>query len=528
MFTAALRRRTHPVTPVVSILFCLAASSLCESWFAVAAFAEQALAPSVSLADPDGSTSIHVQPGDEFRIVLRATGFEGLAGFDAHVVLTGPVALAASPTLGEWFAGGRDVFDIPSPDGCISAILMQPPEISGGGDLAVFTLRAEADGIGTVALDAASLCLARADGQRIIVDTPPCVTVTIGDGLQSLAGEEMLASAMAQLELFPLEGDGEGGGMMMMGLEDDAIIVGDVNRDNNVNILDVITVRNNIGQDPLSSVPLFRCDVNGDSQINILDMIVVRDHIGLRELAMLRLSHGESFIETAASDEPPADVLEVTTEQDGITHVSLRITGWHPSELTWTAVCAVPECQCCAFEPPDFSGPTLDLVFTHSLAWQQPEAHSVTLTVTRLDDGEIIGARTALVEFDDEHAFIDIPEEIEGKVYAAKDCPVDLTLNLAAACPPGGTFTWEADPNVAVQQNEGTATIASDTAGTYAVVATYTVDEQSCHHEFELVVFEVRYVSAERPDGEATTETTSTDIFAKPGIVTVQIGRAHV
>ena len=53
----------------------------------------------------------------------------------------------------------------------------------------------------------------------------------------------------------------------------------DVNGDCVVNILDLLAVRNRLGQDPTSG-DNWRADVNGDGAINILDLIFVRNELG--------------------------------------------------------------------------------------------------------------------------------------------------------------------------------------------------------------------------------------------------------
>lgn len=56
-------------------------------------------------------------------------------------------------------------------------------------------------------------------------------------------------------------------------------IVGDINLDCKVNILDLIAVRNKLGRDPASGDNAL-CDVNHDGKINILDLILVRNNLG--------------------------------------------------------------------------------------------------------------------------------------------------------------------------------------------------------------------------------------------------------
>ena len=58
------------------------------------------------------------------------------------------------------------------------------------------------------------------------------------------------------------------------------LIPGDANRDYRVNILDLIHIRNHLGDDPGSSLDAARADVNGDGKINVLDLIFARNHLG--------------------------------------------------------------------------------------------------------------------------------------------------------------------------------------------------------------------------------------------------------
>ena len=51
----------------------------------------------------------------------------------------------------------------------------------------------------------------------------------------------------------------------------------DVNGDGRINILDLITVRNNLNKDPMSDDGAAISDVNGDGRVNILDLIAIRN-----------------------------------------------------------------------------------------------------------------------------------------------------------------------------------------------------------------------------------------------------------
>ena len=56
-------------------------------------------------------------------------------------------------------------------------------------------------------------------------------------------------------------------------------ITGDVNGDCRVNVLDLIIIRNLLGQDP-STGTNWRADINQDAAINVLDLIVARNNLG--------------------------------------------------------------------------------------------------------------------------------------------------------------------------------------------------------------------------------------------------------
>ena len=58
-------------------------------------------------------------------------------------------------------------------------------------------------------------------------------------------------------------------------------ILGDVNDDCVVNILDMILVRNKLNEDPATD-DNWKADINGDGAINILDLLGVRNELGAR------------------------------------------------------------------------------------------------------------------------------------------------------------------------------------------------------------------------------------------------------
>jgi len=58
-------------------------------------------------------------------------------------------------------------------------------------------------------------------------------------------------------------------------------VSGDANADCKVNILDLIFIRNRLGQDPATG-DNWRADVNEDAKINLLDLLYVRNRLNSR------------------------------------------------------------------------------------------------------------------------------------------------------------------------------------------------------------------------------------------------------
>jgi len=59
------------------------------------------------------------------------------------------------------------------------------------------------------------------------------------------------------------------------------ILKGDLNDDCNINILDLIRIRNVLGQDPTTGEN-WRADLSKDGRINLLDLILTRNGLGTR------------------------------------------------------------------------------------------------------------------------------------------------------------------------------------------------------------------------------------------------------
>ena len=69
------------------------------------------------------------------------------------------------------------------------------------------------------------------------------------------------------------------GGIFLFAVEVKADIMGDANGDCNVDILDLVFVRNKLGRD-VNILDNQKADVNGDGRIDILDFVFVRNHLG--------------------------------------------------------------------------------------------------------------------------------------------------------------------------------------------------------------------------------------------------------
>ena len=57
--------------------------------------------------------------------------------------------------------------------------------------------------------------------------------------------------------------------------------IGDVNLDCRVNVLDLILIRNRLGQS-VSSPESRQADINGDGRINVLDLVAARSNLNTR------------------------------------------------------------------------------------------------------------------------------------------------------------------------------------------------------------------------------------------------------
>ncbi|NQT20003.1 MAG: DUF3160 domain-containing protein [Planctomycetes bacterium] len=98
---------------------------------------------------------------------------------------------------------------------------------------------------------------------------------------------------------------------------------GDANADGTVNVLDMIRVRNHLGEDP-ASADNWRCDVNQDQRINILDLIFLHnrfntsseDYAAFNELPRPKLS--DYYVGEGVSVAPGAPTYALPLDLDEI------------------------------------------------------------------------------------------------------------------------------------------------------------------------------------------------------------------
>ncbi|HUS58698.1 MAG TPA: DNRLRE domain-containing protein [Planctomycetota bacterium] len=468
-------------------------------------FRHAVFADTLNFTDAAGGSAVRVEPGGEVEVILRVSDAVDLSGFQARIIVSGPAEATGSAAIGEWFSGAGSVVDASNPAmpaDFQAAMLQDLPGIAGSGDIAVFTVRALGDGVATVSLDTANSMLFASDGTPIPAAAPPVFTITIGTGAPRFGAP--VQSAQSNV----LAATANGGGEMLLLELTCPLIVGDVNRDLAVNVLDLILVRNHLNQNPNQDLETFRCDVNGDGYVNVLDTILVRDRLYQQVPIAMKGWYGIQSVETI--DSIPSVTLNIDSEPDGETLVLFKIPGWHTSELDWSARCTCAG-GCSAIS---LSGGVATLIFTHALDWYNAETHEVTFTASV---PETCG-RAVLVKFCDDNAYITIQEAVNGVVYAPVWAVKTVTPILSPACPPGGHITWQSHALAEEQPANftSTANLQAESAGTYNLSVSYTFNGVTRTRRCTFAGFVARLVKAVRPD---LTETTEHDIFTTPGTV---------
>jgi len=158
-----------------------------------AALPAKAHAASAYLGDMAGNASISVDRNEVFEVVLWLEGAQDLAGFDCGIEVIGPAVTVGESCCGHWFTDARNVYVAADFDDYCSAMQFAPTEISGSGDLVVFTLLAGEDGIAVVRINAHRFLLAAKDYTRIAVPLPPVLYITVGAGGEAPDIEPLVA-----------------------------------------------------------------------------------------------------------------------------------------------------------------------------------------------------------------------------------------------------------------------------------------------------------------------------------------------
>ena len=178
-----------------------------------------------------------ILPGDGFKLDVLVEGVANFAGYSLEITFSPKVLQVDSVTEGGFLKGSAGSFfqegTIDNNAGRItgiSGLALGTDGVDGTGVLFTVNFEAKAAGEGTLGLREAALAMA--DGTRI-----PYELMTV----QIVVKENY-----------------------------------DVNRDGQVNILDLTLVAQNIG----SANPALSADVNADGVVNIFDLLVVSQHLG--------------------------------------------------------------------------------------------------------------------------------------------------------------------------------------------------------------------------------------------------------
>ncbi|HUW35352.1 MAG TPA: cohesin domain-containing protein, partial [Planctomycetota bacterium] len=216
---------------------------------------QSAPAAVVALTGEKGNTEISVQPEDTFEAILSIAEAENLVGFQIQLGLQGPLTLVEAPTAGPFLTQDHEFFTFGDVSLPFVVLLSDATDESGIGELAVFTLRADANGIATVSIPEDGLILVNRDGKVAEWESAGDITITISDGK---AQESGTSSATGGEALTSGEG-GSGGGMLLTVDCCDSLppypCTGFMKRDSRrttsnrvINILDLIVVQNAQGQ----------------------------------------------------------------------------------------------------------------------------------------------------------------------------------------------------------------------------------------------------------------------------------------
>jgi len=142
------------------------------------------------LADEIGNTEITVDVDDTFYVVLWLVDASELAGYECAITVSGPATATGTAAHGSWFEDEHTLIAAGTPTATYgSGMLSSPTDISGSGDLVIFTLHADDDGVVAINIDEDVLCLGDTDAEEISITAPSTLYVTVGTGEGYQGGE---------------------------------------------------------------------------------------------------------------------------------------------------------------------------------------------------------------------------------------------------------------------------------------------------------------------------------------------------
>ena len=318
-----------------------------------------------------------------------------------------------------------------------------------------------------------------------------------GEGLMSLT----LQTDAGTTEMLLTDGDDGGDGLR----DGDCFLIrGNAVRDESVNVLDMIRVRNNLNAPQPLEGDAFRSDVNANGSVNILDLIFVRNHLNQAEPLPMTAAWESTSVST--TDTEPAVVLPLTADAGGLTEVEFAVEAWLAEELNWTAT---------SEDVQDFSatfadeGGTMRLLF--SPGWHALDSYDVVVTAAPKIGG---CGRAVTLSFTDANSYLSVSPATDNVVYSPVNSPKAVTAAIdGPMVPPGGTWEW-GPAQLVLAANGNSAQLVSAEAGEHPAWVKYTASDITRTHHFTFTAFEARLERAVRPDAS---ETSLTDVYTGLG-----------
>ncbi|HUU46573.1 MAG TPA: hypothetical protein VM118_12650, partial [Acidobacteriota bacterium] len=244
----------------------------------------------VALTDAKGNTAITIQPKDTFQVVLSVADVKDMAGFQVLLGVQGPVSLVGMPTVGTWFAEDHKYDTYGNESTPFIAILTEPSEISGTGELAVFTFLANGDGVATVSIPKDGLIIADREAAVAECESYGDFTIAVGNG----KAQEVPTPPGQTGEVTLSSGQSASGGGMLLTVDCcnppfsypcTGFMQKDPVRDTGtptINMLDLLTVRNALNQTRDDGHFATRngtaSDLDENAVVNVLDEIVISNN----------------------------------------------------------------------------------------------------------------------------------------------------------------------------------------------------------------------------------------------------------